>query len=526
MLGQGISTDRQIRIDALKNQLVERAGNRRGPLFDALNRRLQQTASRQVLVLQDAFSGLPTAVAGELLADMEPKDLANITEPSRIPLQLRERARASLQAIRTTRAYEGLFLDLPYGADTERLALHSLQALPDWPENVRIEIRELFIRRTVARQRRPGRCRTSAESWSARTVSTRRAMPMIFTCTAPTIFMRSVLHALPDAERNALGYHINQGATLKHAIQKAPLPRDTCSALLADNPCANRRTIPSPCACAAACAAVLRGASSHGQLITPQERVRVVRPGWTEAEALAYLRAGGSEVSLEQRASALEAEFNRLNANFQRLAEHSDPIVTATRPLASPNGSPATRYTKQSGKRWQQTGLRDVDSFGELQGSVLDLQIMPMGRHLETMPTLEGNFDHVTRLNLSSTGLTDAPRIASSTIFPACARSTSTAIHSRELPNAISRMGNLAELNLRGNRIVLDAQGIADLGGLTRLRGLDLVGNPLREVPDISRMSMVHTLILLADTGIRYLAARVCFRNRGSGIFTWIFNAI
>ncbi|WP_148053383.1 hypothetical protein, partial [Pseudomonas fluorescens] len=52
--------------------------------------------------------------------------------------------------------------------------------------------------------------------------------------------------------------------------------------------------------------------------LKPQERVRSSRPGWTEAEAQVYLEGGGSESSVEERASALEAEFNRLNANLQR----------------------------------------------------------------------------------------------------------------------------------------------------------------------------------------------------------------
>ncbi|EJM18327.1 hypothetical protein PMI21_02174 [Pseudomonas sp. GM18] len=498
MLGQGISTDEQIRIDALKNQLAERAGNRPGPLFDALDRRLQQTDNPQVLVLQDAFSGLPTAIARELLADIKPQDLPNITEPSCIPLRLRERARAALQAIRTARAYEGLFLDSAFSVDTERLALRSLQALPNWPENVRIEIREDSFDGPLHDSVGPADATHRRILVSEDGQYQARDADDLHLHGADNLYA-SVLHALPDAERNALGYHINQGITLKHAIHKAPLPRDTFSALLAENPVRKPTYDPATMRLRGG----MRGVSQGGRQVTGpmtlQERVRVVRPGWTEAEAQAYLQAGGSEVSLEQRASALEAEFNRLNANFQRWLK-SPTEAYGFMPAGIAEWQSRNALYKAVRECWQQIGLRDVDSFGDLRGVVLDLENMPLGRHLGTMPALEGNFDHVTRLNLNLTELTDA-HISFLDHFP---RLRSLNVNGNSLtrfPRAIGRMRTLAELNMRGNRIVLDAPAIADLRNLTRLEILDLLGNPLGQVPDIGSMRILHTLIL-TDTGV------------------------
>ncbi|MHC8389969.1 dermonecrotic toxin domain-containing protein [Pseudomonas sp. MDT2-39-1] len=498
MLGQGISTDAKIRIDALKNQLAGRAGIRRGPLFDALNRRLQQTNNPQVLVLQDAFSGLPTAIARELLADIEPQDLANITEPSRIPLQLKERVRVTLQAIRTARAYEGLFLDSVYGVDTERLALHSLQALPHWPENVRIEIREYSFDGPLRNSVGPADAAQRRILVSEDGQYQARDADDLHLHGADNLYA-SVLHALPDAERNALGYHINQGTTLKHAIQKAPLPRDTFSALLADNPIRKPTYDPATMRLRGGMRGVSQGVRQVTGAMTPQERVRVVRPGWTEDEALAYLQAGGSDVSLEQRASALEAEFDRLNANFQRWLNSPTAAFRFT-PAGIAEWQSRNALYKAVRECWQHTGLRDVDSFGDLQGAVLDLENFPLGRHLGTLPALEGNFDHVTRLNLNRTQLTDA-HVSFLDHFP---RLRSLNVNGNALtrfPRPVSWMRKLTELSLRGNRIVLDARGIADLRNLIRLESLDLLGNPLGQVPDIGSMMMLHTLIL-ADTGI------------------------
>lgn len=498
MLGQGISTDERVRINALKNLLAGRAGSRRGPLFDALNRRLQLTENPQVRVLQDAFNGLPTVVARELLADIEPQDLLNITEPSRIPLQLKERVRVTLQAIRTARAYEGLFLDAPYGVDTERLALHSMQALPDWPANLRIEIRAFSfdgpLRDSVGPTDATYRRILVSEDGQYQA----RDADDLHLHGADDLYA-SVLHALPDAERNALGYHVNQGATLKLAVQNAPLPRDTFSALLADNPVRKPAYDPATMRLRGGMRGVAHGLHRVNEPITPQERVRVVRPGWTEDEALAYLQASGSELSPAQRASALEAEFDRLNANFQRWLKSPTEAYSFT-PAGVAEWQSRNALYKAVRECWQHTGLRHVDSFGHLQGVVLDLENIPLGRHLRTMPALEGHFDHVTNLNLTLTELTDAH---SSFLdhFPRLRLLNVNGNALTGVPRAIRRMRGLTELSMRGNRIVLDTQGIADLRNLTRLEALDLFGNPLGQAPDIGSMRMLHTLIL-TDTGV------------------------
>lgn len=499
MLGRGISTDEHIRIDALKNKLAERAGNQREPLFRARDRRLQQTDNRHVLALQDAFSGLPTVIARESLADLEPQELLKITDSSRIPLQLQERTRGTLQALRAARAYEGLFLDAAYSVDTERLALHSLQALPDWPDNVRIEIREDSFDGPLHDSVGPANASVRRVLVSEDGQYQARDDDDLHLHGSDDLYA-SVLHALPDAERNALGYRINQGATLKQAVQKTPLPRDRFNALLAQNPVRKPAYDPATMRLRGGMRGVSQGLRRVTGNITPQERVRVVRPGWTEAEAQAYLQAGGSEVSFEQRASALEAEFDRLNTNFQRWLKSPTESYRFTSAGIAEWRSRNALY-KAIRECWQHSGLRHVDSFGELQGVVLDLENMPLGRHLRTMPMLEGTFDHVTRLNLTLTELTDA-HISLLYHFPRLRSLNVNGNSLTRIPRAVGRMRALTELSMRGNRIVLDTQGAADLRNLTRLQALDLYGNPLGREPDIGSMRMLHTLIL-ADTGIR-----------------------
>ena len=52
----------------------------------------------------------------------------------------------------------------------------------------------------------------------------------------PDNFFAAALHALPDAEREALGYQINQWETLKQSVLRSPLSHDRFRSILADNP--------------------------------------------------------------------------------------------------------------------------------------------------------------------------------------------------------------------------------------------------------------------------------------------------
>ena len=123
-----------------------------------------------------------------------------------------------------------------------------------------------------------------------------------------------------------------------------------------------------------------------------------------------------------------------------------------------------------------------------------------MGRHLETMPKLEANFEHVTQLKLAETGLTDA-HAGFIEHFPRLRSLNMNNNGLTRLPTAVGRMQSLIGLYLANNRIALTAEAVDALRDLIRLESIDLRGNPLGRVPDIGRMPMLHTLIL-ADTGI------------------------
>ncbi|MGL6244006.1 dermonecrotic toxin domain-containing protein [Pseudomonas sp.] len=458
---------------------------------------LSQSDNPGVRVLQDAFTQLPSNMAEELLSAADPTDLRVLAESRRIGLHLRQQARAALLELRLARAYEGLFLDLMHAPDTQRLALHSLETLPNWSSDVRIEIREHSFNGDLRDSIGPEDARLrkvligTDGSYEARDAENNHLHG------ADDLFS-SVLHALPDAERRALGFEINQGATLKRAVQDAPLARDKLRPMLADNPLRKPAYDPETMKLRGGMFAPQGIQRLTGQL-TLRERVRSVRPGWSETEAQAYLDGGGGDITPEQRATALEAEFNRLNANFQRWLDSPTGAFRFSRAGIAEWQSRNSLY-RAIRQCWQQTGPRDVDALGNMQGSLLDLANMPLGRHLGTMPPLEGNFQHVTSLNLSGTEIIDT-QVAFLDHFPRLRSLNLTGNKVTQFPGAIGRMRGLEELHLGENRIVLDAQGVRSLRGLTRLHSLDLHGNPLGQVPDIGGMRLLHT-VLLDETGI------------------------
>ncbi|WP_239077662.1 dermonecrotic toxin domain-containing protein [Pseudomonas sp. 008] len=477
-------------------------------LVDTLNRfkvwaetgKLPENAQSNIAdarTLQDTFTQLPANMAEELLSAADPADLRVLAEQKRIGLHLRQQARAASLEVRLSRAYEGLFLDSLQALDTEKLALHSLESLPNWPPEVRIEIREHSF---------TGRLRDSIGPEEADVrkvlVSTENGYEVRdaednHLHGADDLFS-SVLHALPDAERKALGFEINQGATLKHTVQNAPLARDQLRPMLADSPLRKPAYDPETMKLLGGMP-LPQGIRRLTGRLTLQERVRSVRPGWTEEQAQAYLDGAGNEADPELRASALEAEFNRLNTNFQRWL-NSPTEAYRFSPAGVAEWQSRNKLYKAIRQCWQQTGPRDVDASGNLPGTVLDLRNMPLGRHFGTMPPLEADFQHVTCLNLLGTEMTDA-HVAFLDHFPKLRSLNLTGNRLTHFPSAVGRMIGLTELYLADNRIVLDLQGATYLRWLTRLQSLDLQGNPLGRVPDIGGMRLLHT-VMLGETGI------------------------
>jgi hypothetical protein len=499
ILGRNIGEDRQVRIDALQERLAIYAEAQKKRLFESFYKHAQVDTEPNAVWLQDAFPELPSSVARELLAGASPEELSVMAERKRVPLRLKQQARAALLEVRLNRAYEGIFLDELHTPDTERLLLRTLESLPGWSEDVRIEVRNGTMTGTLEGS-------IGSADASIRKVLIKNEDGLYeardehdHELHVPDNLFAAVLHALPDAERDALGYQINQWETLGQSVHRSPLSHDRFRTTLADNPLRKPKYDPETMKLRGGMQGFTQRLRRVDEPLATQERVRSLRPGWSETDIQTFLEHNDSGSTPQERVRALEAEFNQLNSSFRRWLDSPLDSFSLSADGISQWQSRNNVY-RAIRSCWQRSGPRDLDAQGNPSGWSLDLSNMPMGRHLETMPRLEANFEHVTRLKLPDTGLTDA-NAGFLDHFPRLRSLNMNNNGLTRLPTAVGRMQSLTELYLANNRVVLTAEAVDKLRDLIRLESIDLRGNPLGQVPDIGRMPVLHTLIL-GDTGI------------------------
>jgi hypothetical protein len=498
MLGERVANDTASRVDVLRRRLAMQARKQHKRLFDTLYKQRNVSSDPRVRLLMNDYPQLPRNVAQELLDNAEPADLQHLAQKQRLPLRLRRQARLAQERVRLNRAYEGLYLDELDSADTRRLELASLVNLPGWPANVRIEIRQLGFAGDLFASVGP-------EDASIRKVlvmdedgryQARDADDRLLHDTDD--FYPSILHALPETERGALGYGVEEGARLKDTVQRSPLSHEQFEPILLEHPFRKPFYDPQTMRLPGGQPGYFRDyfESRWGQ--SPQARLRRLYPAFTEEEISAFATGlGTDETLLETKIDNLENEYERLSTSLRDwVKEPIEDTRFATRFMEWESRMDLAKKIKQC---WQRTGPKHLDGFGNVVGQTLDLTGSWLNLHLRGMPALEGNFDHVTELVIPQMGLTNAD-LPFLEPFRKLHTLDLRDSHLTALPPQVRRLPHLDYLDLTGNRIALSPADAAVLGNCSRLKILFLSGNPLGELPNIGRMPELHTLGL-ANTG-------------------------
>ncbi|MFJ2365534.1 NEL-type E3 ubiquitin ligase domain-containing protein [Pseudomonas sp. NPDC087697] len=496
MLGEQVGSDTPSRVDALRSRLAMQARKQKKRLFESLYKTRDVSTNPNVHLLKTDYSELPSNVAQELLDNAEPGDLQHLAEKKRIPLRLRQQARRLQARVQLNRAYEGLYFEELATADTRRLELGTLAALPGWSADVRMEIRlfgfEGDLQASVGPVNAPIRKVLVLDEegrFNARDADNQDLHG------ADDLYA-SVLHALPDTERNALGYNIYEGARLKDAVLRSPLSHDQLEPILLENPV--RKPFHDPTT-----AKLLGG--MDGYRYAPGEpnaryRARSLYPNFTETELDELVqRFSQSGLSFGVQIDALELEFDQLCRSLTRWV--NSPTQDFRFGLSGVGEWNArNQLAKKIRQCWQRSGPRHLDGYGKVIGQALDLTDFPLNLHFAGMPTLEANFDHVTHLRLRNTGLSNAEQAFLQPFRKARALDLA---HNRmtRLPPIIAEMPNLNYLDLERNGLVLRPADVELLKNRTLMQSLNLSRNPLGLLPDISRMRGLLTLIL-NETGV------------------------
>ncbi|VVM90993.1 hypothetical protein PS645_02777 [Pseudomonas fluorescens] len=493
LLGHAISSQKDVRVQALKETLANAATKKRKQLFESLYKQHEVAGGSNVQLLSDAYPDLPNSVAERLLQQARPEDLRHLAEKQSVPLRLREQARTAQQRVRLSRAYEGLYLDELANNDTRRLELASLANLAGWSDDIRIEIREYSY---------DGKLNASVGPQDA---SLRKVLILEEEGTylardednqhlhGSDDFFASLLRALPDQERRALGYDIFEGARLRSDLQRTPLDHEQFASILHEHP--NRKPAYDP-----ETMRLLGGMQGYRRLAdrpTLQRRLRSLYPEFSNEQIATVYRGLGDAAPL--RISELEAEFNQMNTTLQRWM-NSPTVAQRFSPAGVAEWTSRDRLYKALRQCWQRTGPLGPSVPGVIRLQLLDLSGFPMSRHLANFPTLTANFDHVTSLSMRNANVLSSQGQFVELFRGLRSLDLGENVLTR-LPPVIGNLRQLEQLLLDNNQIALTPQAVARLRSLTRLEALSLQGNPLGLVPDISQMPNLE-LINLESTGI------------------------
>ncbi|MFL6611264.1 MAG: NEL-type E3 ubiquitin ligase domain-containing protein [Pseudomonas sp.] len=460
---------------------------------------IDEAVGADAQLLQGEFPQLPRAVVDELLVDVTEVERRQMSEQRYLPLRVRQAARTAMSEWRIALAYEGLYMPTKGNPDTWRLALHSLAQLPDWPAQVRIEIREGALDGALLDSIGP-----SSSTVRKVLVPVEETTPWLFGEQGNSVhssddFYTDILHALTEAERGALGYDLGEGTLLGHAVQRAPLDR----AVLRKNLSDGTRTV--------------ADSSIFARLLGEQ-------PGYSRLDER-WLGTGDA-LGLEARfrdlfPAATTETFSDLRQSFSTDAQVMDFLSgqetqwSALKQaldgwVCAPSGERSVHnqeyhrgdIAKAIKQSWQGKYAASPKP-GQAQGEqALDLSFKTVERFLETLPPLNASFEHVAVVRLKYAKV----RGDLSAFFEHFPNVREVYLDHNELTDLTSTLPHLRGLRLlscSANQIRLTSQGVQELSTLALLEVCRFDNNPsLGAVPDIGRMPALRVLDL-QNTGVR-----------------------
>ena len=453
------------------------------------------TVAEPVAKLQRACPGLGESAAKRVLADASAEELTRWQTTGRVPLNMLEQARWYVQQGRVSAAFAGLHLESMASADTQWLALHSLEKLPGWSDEVRLEIRDGHVDGPlidgIGSQTAASR-KYLVKKGPAYQAFDERGEELNGIPRDGDNFYASILHALPDEARQALGMpHVGQGADLRMAIIRYATGHRAELARLLEKRSGSNRAFKPPVRINERQLGYY--ASGRGQGINPSlaTRVQDVYPALTDQQAngfiLEQLRAGKTDAQIYSLLQARAREWEQLQSTLdQWVTGETEQSV-----LHSMLGGKAAvaRNIKQC---WRNSPLAaQHPGFSTLE-LVCD----------DPLPPLSADFSHVTHLHIRGQWVTDAVVEALSGQFPRLKnlRINATGNSFSNVPESLGSLQELTGLSLY-SAAPYAADMPARLSALTRLEELSVYstwGVPL--ALDVSPLRRLRILDVLAPS--------------------------
>lgn len=494
-------------------------------LFNSRYAALQQSEHKWVQLFQRQYPGLPKSAIEQMLDryGVDIRATPDVSEVKQVFKRLDSKARQYQQHVRVNRAYEGLYLGSVANAETDALALHSLQNVPGWPKNLRINILD---------HSPSGRVLDSCGPLDA--ANTRilvRAEDCYQPPALPSDFYEAVLAILSKDERSALHLTSDDPANeLRLKVDAVALPRS--QTLLGLQRMDSGLTFEPQ---------GLRGggypSTPQGQAMT-REMMRLqlkdIYPNFTSAQADEVLQRVGNnaQVYIDGLNQQLQQLHTDLSSWIARVADDVDDMdlpFLVVGDAAAEDLSPAqiAMYNVQlvMDERQDERALRselaeELVAIWHKRVGALPVTLDMNFENYHRLPALNVNFDDVTELLMRGFHLTEQDSLNGFLErFPNLEILNLESVDlrhffvggdmGRSLPLAIGQLTHLRTLNLRATELVFTDSAASQLRDLTHLQTLDLSDNPLGVPPlvmgmnDLRQLNLRNTQITRCPIGIK-----------------------
>jgi hypothetical protein len=472
---------------------------------------IEKTDDASLTILKQQHPGLSNADAQELLAGLSEAQRVDIASGKPLPLRASERARWYLAQGDVSRALEGFHRPTLASADTDRLALHWLEQLPGWDPQVRMEIRErspsgTFVDGIGPQQAHIRKVLVKNEGLFQAHDESGNALHAVFSNHS---FFSAVLHALPNQQRQALGFGIHAAEPLERAVVRlAERDREHSAALL-------RLRLVQPDELPPYRPKWQREVLQQGQASSREtqvdRRIKKLYPTMTTAQldefTFAARRAGSTALHEVQR---LEAEFTELQQQLQAWTRARSHRTNESGERVLVSATDKAQAAERILQAWQRRS-RPMSLDNVVEGFELNLADLRLGE----LPALTATFEHVGLLDISSMGLRTTPETFMAG-FKSLKVLNMSSNHLNELPRALSEMRSLQVLRMSNNRLALSATEVSRLARLRKLGNLRLDRNRLElsaadfqqlgSLPRLKSLNLARNRITLTVEGRDHLA--------------------
>ncbi|MDH0730065.1 NEL-type E3 ubiquitin ligase domain-containing protein [Pseudomonas sichuanensis] len=436
------------------------------------------------------FPSLSAGCREEILAQASPADLTRLQQTGRLPLRMAETARLYLRESRITKALTRFHQHTGNATDRDALALAALERLPGWSDTVRVELHAPHAKGDLlSAAGNPGNpTKVLVRTNEGYKPYDEKGLEL----GGYDDLYPSLLRALPDQARDAIGLNIHEGAQLRDRLfELAASDRRRAAKDLGMAPVRPMYRLPTRLPGERRIGYVLSG---RGQgALNDDELFDQLYPATPEGDRemlrlrLRY-QAGSLPGAFARLLQTLQAEYRQLDAALQRWVHAPEGLLIGAIEQQRALRETAAQRIRSAWRRESAQGPHD---------NLDDINLVIDGAGLTSLPTLQVRLPHVRLLNLSGLDAVDMNNLNTFLgAFPRLHLLDLAENNLGHLPQALAEMGELQGLDVSENNLDLDDEAnLALLADMTHLRRLNLTdGIQGLSVATLERLSTLPSL--------------------------------